>query len=218
MTLVDLSHEIYHHMPRVPVLPEVEISCVFRIADGKPLNSLHLAIPTHAGSHVDAPYHALDDGKTIEQFPLETFVGRGAVIPVQHGGGEAITAAELENSGVAVERGDILLLRSGWDAYFTSPEYLVHPYLSLEACDWIVERGVKLVALDWISPELPHTLRAPDFDYPAHRALLRHDVLIIENLRNLGAIVDGRWRIIALPLRVRGGDGAHTRVAAEPLH
>ncbi|HZU08231.1 MAG TPA: cyclase family protein [Chloroflexota bacterium] len=217
MTLIDLSQDIYDRMPRHPILPEVEVSCLFRIAEGKPLNISQLRIATHAGSHIDAPYHAFEHGRTIDQIPLDTFVGRGALITVQRGGGEAITAADLENSGVAVERGDILLIRTGWDARFTSPDYLMHPYLAEEACRWIVERGVKLVALDCLSPDLPVALRPPDFAYPAHRTLLGHDIPIIENLCNFGALEGRRFRFIALPLRVRGGDAGHTRAVAELL-
>lgn len=217
MTLVDLSQTIYHHMPRIPILPEVEVSCLFRITEGKPLNIAQLTIATHAGSHIDAPYHAFEEGRTIDQIPLDTFVGRGAVIPVQRAGGEAITAADLENSGVAVERGDILLVQTGWDAHFTSPEYLNHPYLHEEACRWIVERGVKMVALDFLTPDMPVAVRPPDFAYPAHRTLLGADVPIIENLCNFGAIDGARFRVLALPLRVRGGDAGHTRVVAESL-
>ena len=217
MTLVDLSHEIYHHMPRIAILPEVQVSCLFRIAEGKPLNISQLTIATHAGSHIDAPYHAFEHGRTIDQIPLDTFVGRGALISVQRSGGEAITAADLENSGVAVERGDILLVQTGWDTRFTSPDYAMHPYLAEEACRWIVERGVKMVALDFLSPELPLALRPPDFAYPAHRTLLGADIPIVENLRNFRALEGARFRVLALPLRLRGGDAGHARVVAEPL-
>src|SRR5215212_9160834 len=109
MALVDLSHDIYAGMPQVPILPDVEVSCLFRIAEGKPLNISKLTIASHAGSHIDAPYHAFEDGKTIDQLPLETFVGPAAVVPFKKQGGEAISPDDLENSGVRVERGDILL-------------------------------------------------------------------------------------------------------------
>jgi len=217
MALVDLSHDIYAGMPQVPILPDVEVSCLFRIAEGKPLNIAKLTIATHAGSHIDAPYHAFEEGRTIDQIPLDTFVGRGAVIPVQRGGGEAIAADDLENSGVRVERGDILLIQTGWDAHFTAPEYGSYPYLSAEACRWMVERGVKLVALDCLSPDMPMAMRPPDFAYPAHRTLLAADIPIIENLRNFGAVEGARFRVLALPLRIRGGDGGQARVVAEPL-
>jgi kynurenine formamidase len=217
MTVVDLSHEIYAGMPQVPILPPVEVSCVFSIAEGKALNISKVTVATHSGSHIDAPFHAFQDRPTIDQMPLDTFVGRGAVVPVSRQGGEAITAADLENSGVKVERGDLLLVQTGWDRRFTSPEYMSYPYLGEDACQWMVERGIKLVALDCLSPDMPLAMRPPDFGYPAHRTLLRADIPIIENLRNFGALEGARFRLIALPLRLRGGDGAQARVVAEPL-
>ncbi len=217
MTLVDLSNEIYPNMPQVPILPPVEVSCLFSIAEGHPLNIGKVTLATHAGSHIDAPYHAFQDAPTIDQLPLETFVGRGVVVPVQRQGGEAITAADLENSGVRVERGDILLFQTGWDTRFTSPDYMMFPYLGEDACRWMVERGIKMVGLDCLSPDMPLPLRPPDFAYPAHRTLLRANIPIIENLRNFGALAGARFRVIAVPLRLRGGDGAQARVIAEPL-
>ncbi len=217
MALIDLSHDIYTGMTQVPILPAVEVSCLFSIAAGKPLNIAQLSLATHAGSHVDAPYHAFEHGRKIDEIPPDTFVGRGVVVPVQRRGGEAIPAADFENSGVRVERGDILLVQTGWDAHFTGPEYLSYPYLSEEACRWMVERGVKVVALDCLSPDMPMAMRPPDFAYPAHRTLLAAEIPIIENLRNFAAVEGARFRVIALPLRVRGGDGGQARVVAEPL-
>jgi kynurenine formamidase len=217
MTLVDLSHELYSGMPQVPILPAVEVSCLFSIAEGKALNIAKVTLATHSGSHIDAPFHAFQDRPTIDQMPLDTFVGRGVAVPVQRRGGEAIPAADFENSGVKVERGDILLVQTGWDRHFTSAEYMSYPYLGEDACQWMVERGVKMVALDCLSPDMPMSMRPPDFAYPAHRTLLRADIPIIENLRNFGALEGSRFRVIALPLRIRDGDGAQSRVIAEPL-
>jgi kynurenine formamidase len=217
MTLVDLSHEIYAGMPQVPILPPVEVSCLFSIAEGKPLNISKVVVATHSGSHIDAPFHAFQDRATIDQMPLDTFIGRGAVVPVQRRAGEAIVASDLENSGVRVERGDILLVQTGWDQHFTADAYMSYPYLGEDACQWMVERGVKMVALDCLSPDMPMSMRPPDFAYPAHRTLLRADIPIIENLRNFGAVEGTRFRVIALPLRIRGGDGGQARVIAEPL-
>ena len=217
MTLVDLSHPIYTGMPKLPFLPEVQVSCLTRITEGAALNIGKYEIATHAGSHIDAPYHAFEDGKTIDQMPLETFVGPAAVIPFKLEPAQIITPDMLENSGVRVERGDMVFVHTGWDRYFGEDQYWMNPHLSKEACEWMVERGVKLVALDCVSPEMPLSLRPKDFAYPAHRTLLRADIPIIENLCNFGPISGRRVHVMALPLRLRGGDGGHARVVAGPL-
>src|SRR5438093_3350475 len=114
MEMVDLSRLIYEGMPKIPVLPAVHVQRCFSLEKGHALNVTELALPCHAGTHVDAPVHIVPNGKSIEELPLESFVGPGAVIAVQKRGGEQVTAADLENSGGRVNRGDIVMLYTGW--------------------------------------------------------------------------------------------------------
>ncbi len=74
-----------------------------------------------------------------------------------------------------------------------------------------------MVALDCMTPDMPVSLRPPDFAYPAHRTLLGAEIPIIENLRGFAAVEGARFRFVALPISVRGGDAGHTRAVAEPL-
>jgi kynurenine formamidase len=218
MEMVDLSHVIYDGMPKIPVLPDVHVKLFFSMEKGHPLNVTELAMPCHAGTHVDAPVHIVPNGKSIEQLPLESFVGPGAVISVKKKGGEQVTAADLENSRVPVSRGDILMLHTGWDEKFESAEYNLHPYLSVEAAEWMVKRGVKLFGIDCITVDLPTPLRPKGFDFPVHKMLLGNNVLIAENVTNLGKIVGKRTRILALPLKIKGSDAGHARIVAEILN
>ncbi len=215
MSIIDLSRIIYDGMPKIPVLPDVHVRRFFDLGKGHPLNVTEIHLPCHAGTHVDAPVHVVPNGKSIEELPLDAFVGPGAVIPVEKGGGEEVTAADLEGSGVPVDPGDVLMLHTGWDAKFESDEYNMHPYLSVDAAEWIVERGVKLFGIDCITVDLPTPLRPKGFDFPVHRTLLGNDVLIAENVTNLGAIAGRKNRIMALPLKVQGSDAAHARIVAE---
>jgi kynurenine formamidase len=166
---------------------------------------------------VDAPVHIVPNGKSIEELPLESFIGPGATISVQKRGGEQVAAADLENSGVPVNRGDILMLHTGWDEKFEGPDYNLHPYLSVDAAEWIVRKGVKLFGIDCITVDLPTPLRQQGFDFPVHKTLLGNGVLIAENVTNLGAIVGKKTRILALPLRIKGSDAGHARIVAEVL-
>jgi arylformamidase len=140
------------------------------------------------------------------------------VISVKKKGGEQVTAADLENSRVPVSRGDILMLHTGWDEKFESAEYNLHPYLSVEAAEWMVKRGVKLFGIDCITVDLPTPLRPKGFDFPVHKMLLGNNVLIAENVTNLGKIVGKRTRILALPLKIKGSDAGHARIVAEILN
>jgi len=215
MTMIDLSRIIYDGMPKIPVLPDVHVRKCFDLAKGHPLNVTEMTIPCHAGTHVDAPVHIIENGRSIEQMPLDSFVGRGVVISVQKAGGEEVTAKDLEGAGVTVNRGDILMLHTGWDQKFESPDYNVHPYLSPDAAQWIVDHGVKLFGIDCITVDLPTPMRPKGFDYPVHKILLGNDVLIAENVTNLGELVGKESRILAFPLKVKGSDAAHARIVAE---
>ena len=218
MEMVDLSRVIFDGMPKIPVLPDVHVKRFFSLEKGHPLNVTELSLPCHAGTHVDAPVHIVPGGKSIEELPLDAFVGGGAVIAVKKEGGQEITAKDLEHSGVAVGRGDILMLYTGWDEKFESPEYNMHPYLSVDAAEWMVRKQIKMLGVDCITVDLPTPLRPKGFDFPVHKTLLGNDVLIAENVTNLGGIVGRKTRIMAFPLRVKGSDAGHARIIAEILN
>ena len=218
MEMVDLSRVIYDGMPKIPVLPDVHVNQCFSLSKGHALNVTEISLPCHAGTHVDAPVHIVANGKSIEEIPLESFVGPGAVIPVQKKGGEEVTAKDLEDSGVTVNRGDIVMLFTGWGAKFESPDYNLHPYLSVDAAEWLVNKGVKLFGIDCITVDLPTPLRPKDFKFPVHKTLLGNEVLIAENVTNLGTIVGKKSRILAFPLMIKGSDAAHARIVAEILN
>jgi kynurenine formamidase len=218
MEMVDLSRVIYDGMPKIPVLPDVHVQKCLSLDKGHPLNVTELSLPCHAGTHVDAPIHIVPDGKSIEELPIESFIGPGAVIRVSKSGGEEVTASDLENSGVAVNAGDILMLYTGWDEKFESPDYNLHPYLSVDAAEWMVKKRIKMFGIDCITVDLPTPLRPKGFDFPVHRMLLGNGVLIAENVTNLGSIVGRTSRILALPLRVKGSDAGHARIVAEILN
>lgn len=217
MEIVDLSRAIYDGMPKIPVLPEVQVKKFLSLEKGHPLNVTEIALPCHAGTHIDAPLHIVPNGKSIDQLSADSFIGAGAVVSVKKQGGEAVTAQDMEQAGVDVRRGEILLLHTGWDEKFESPDYNLHPYLSVDAAQWIVEKGVKLFGIDCITVDLPTTLRPKGFDFPVHRILLGNGVLIGENLTNLGKIAGRKTRIVALPLKIQGSDAGHARIIAEIL-
>jgi len=205
-------------MPKIPILPDVHVQKFLSLEKGHPLNVTELSLPCHAGTHVDAPVHIVPNGKSIDELPLECFTGNGAVISVKKKGGEEVTATDLESSDVAVKRGDILMLHTGWDDKFDSPDYNLHPYLSVDAAEWMVKRGIKMFGIDCITVDLPTPLRPKGFDFPVHRILLGNNILIAENVTNLASIVGKQTRILALPLRVKGSDAGHARIVAEVLH
>ena len=127
MEMVDLSRLIYDGMPKIPILPDVHVQKFLSLEKGHPLNVTELSLPCHAGTHVDAPIHIIPNGKSIEELPLDAFVGAGAVIGVKKKGGEEVTAKDFESSGVQVNHGDILMLYTGWMKNSTVPTTICIP-------------------------------------------------------------------------------------------
>ncbi len=130
MEMVDLSRLIYDGMPKIPVLPDVHVQKVFQSREG-PSAQCHriVACPVMPALTSTRRFISCQTANRSKQLPLDAFVGAGAVIGVKKKGGEEVTAKDLEISGVAVNRGDILMLYTGWDEKFDSPDYNLHPYL-----------------------------------------------------------------------------------------
>ena len=215
MPFVDLSQPIYAGMPRIPVLPEVDFQPLRRTEKGDPLNISELRIATHAGTHVDAPWHFVPTGRTIDQIPLDQLWGSAVIVPIQRGPGELIEPADLENSPERIRAGDIVVLATGWSDKFESEAYDLHPYPSEAAALWLAERQIKMLAVDMVTVDMPASLRPAGFTYPVHHALLEHDILIIENVANLQSLAGRRVNLYAFPLKIRGADGGQARVVAE---
>lgn len=213
--LIDLSIGIEEGMDRLPILPEVKVELLRALKDGAPLEIRHLSLATHVGTHMDAPAHAIAGAKTIDQVPLDRVCGAGVVIPVRPQPGEAITLAMVQAAGLEIADGDIVLLDTGFAKRIGTKEYHYNPYLAQDLCDHLVAKHVKLVGVDCVTVDMPLQLRPPDFAYPAHRTLLGHEILIIENLGDLTAVSGKRLRIFAFPLRITGSDAGHVRVVAE---
>lgn len=215
MTLFDLSHPIWPGMPKIPVLPDVELDTVTAIADGAPMNISAVRLALHIGTHVDAPVHIVEGGLSIDQIPLDRFDRPAVVSTVNRKPGEEIGVADILDGGPAPEPGDYLLLHTGWDEKFDSADYDDFPSISPEAAEWAVARGVSLIGSDTLTPDLPVHRRGAGFTFPVHRTLLSAGVLIAENLRNLSPLAGQRVRVRAFPLAVRGGDAGPARIVAE---
>lgn len=214
MALTDLSHVVATGMTQVKVLPPVRVSRIMSMTEGAPLNVQEICIASHSGTHIDAPLHALPSGASLDQLPLEAFFGPAVVIPVDRRGGEAIEPGDLASADV--RRDDIVLVATGWDRFFGDPEtYYLHPFLSDAAADWLVERRVKMLAMDVLSPDRPMALRDAGFAYYVHRRLLGSGILIAENLRGAAPLGARRARAYAFPLSYRDGDAGPVRFVLE---
>jgi len=166
---------------------------------------------THTGTHMDAPRHFIKGGKTIEQIEPERFVGDAFLldlsdVPEFH----PVTAVEIEDRiPQKVER---LILRFGWDKHIgTNKYYTDHGFLTPDAAELLLNRGVKLLGMDTPQPDNPKDGRGSPDDGKIHKILLGNECLLLEYLANLSEVKEGECMLIAAPLKLKDGDGAPAR-------
>ena len=201
--LYDVSVPLAAGLPAYPGNPEFELQPVKRIADGASSNVSRIVIGTHSGTHVDAPRHSFDEGSGVDAMRLDVLVGRARVLEFDRTDGIALQ--DLESSGLDAD--ERVLLKTGnssrWNERQFYPDYA---YLAESGARYLVDRGVRLVGIDYLSIE---QFKKPGA--PAHRALLSAGVIIIEGL-NLSGVGPGIYEMYCLPLPVTGADGAPARV------
>jgi arylformamidase len=201
--LLDVSVPLSSGMPTYPGNPEFELHPVKRIARGDTANNSRLTMGTHTGTHVDAPWHFLDEGVGVEGLRLDLLIGRTRVVEVNKRGG--IGAEELAEAGLREDLRVLLKTPNSalWNGEGFHTEYT---HLTEAGARYLVEQGVKVVGIDYLSVEQFKKAGAP-----AHRTLLGQSVVIIEGL-NLSEADPGMYEMYCLPLRIPGADGAPARV------
>ncbi|HEV2642448.1 MAG TPA: cyclase family protein [Candidatus Elarobacter sp.] len=187
-----------------PGNPAISVTLQQAVASGAGANVSRIDFGSHTGTHVDAPRHFFDDGIPVDRIPLDLLMGPARVL--QFGDDvSAVGRAHLEPYDLnGVER---LLLRTRNSAYLTQDPafHQDYTYLAPDAAEYLVEKGVKLVGVDYLSIEQFHSGH-----HLTHLTLLRANVVIVEGL-NLDAIAPGAYELRCLPLRIEGCDGAPAR-------
>ena len=172
----------------------------------------------HYGTHVDAPIHFIREGATIETAPLNKLMGPAGLIELSdHCKAVGIESKTLEDRGRHIERGDIVVLRTGWSdkSWGQDSFWRDGPWLTPDAADWLVERGVKAVVYDFSEEYVVHLgHHFQGKDCVVHHKILGEEIYNIEYVHQLGLIERPRLTIVALPLKLVGLDGSPARVLA----
>src|SRR4051795_9925618 len=183
---------------------------------------------THNSTHVDAPWHynSTIDGRraqTIDELPLEWFHAPGVVIDAtDRSDGEALSAADVEERlPRPLEPLDIVLVRSGRDAFLTALDYMARgPGVTAEATHWLYERGVRVMGIDAWGWDAPLNMQAAEAKEKGERGIFwaAHQADIpycqIERLANLAALPQTGFEVACFPLRIVGGSAGPARVVA----
>jgi len=203
--VIDISVSLRNGMPVWPDSRGFRVDRTMSIADGDEANVSLLTCDVHAGTHVDAPHHFLEDGATVDQLSLDALIGPAYVASLDLVA--AISASDLDELALPVGAKRLLLhtrnSQSWGQARTEFPESCVA--LDADAAQWIVGRGIRLVGIDGLSIQ-----RYGD-DPEVHRILLAAGVVVVEGL-DLRGVEEGVYELICLPLKIAGAEGAPARV------
>lgn len=177
------------------------------IERGDEVNESRLDMDVHVGTHIEGPLHFIDGGAPVESIPLETLIGPAHVELVADA--DDVGPDELSGVPEGVER---LLIRTRNSDEWHGDEPFRTDYVALtqEGARRVVERGIRLVGIDYVS------IQRFDDDPETHRILLRGGVTILEGL-HLADVAPGTYRLVCLPLRLEGTEASPARAILEPM-
>lgn len=205
MRTYDITLTISPDLPTWPGDPGVELERVEKIEDGSNANVSRVGMGVHTGTHVDAPFHFLQDGTTVDKLDLSLLTGRAYVLHLPDV--EVITAAVLEEAQIPPRTRRVLFKTRNSDLWVKEEPGFQTDFVGLseDGAEYLVRRGVKLVGVDYLSVAPFKNSR------PTHEKLLEAGVVIVEGL-NLSEVSQGRYTIYCLPLKLANSDGAPARV------
>lgn len=203
MEFHDVTLPITNSLITWPGDPSVVIRKTCSISLGSACNVSEINFGSHTGTHIDAPYHFEENGNTVDQIPLRYLIGKASVFAVnteEKIGRDAVASLNL----AGVER---ILFKTKNSTYWNLPEFKKDfVYITKEAARYLVDCRIKLVGMDYLSVEKFGNEHAD-----THHVFLSNGVVIIEGL-DLRRVEPGDYELIALPLRIPGGDGSPARV------
>lgn len=205
MTIYDISLSISPNLPTWPGDPGLQLELFQSMDKGAHANVTKISSSLHLGTHVDAPRHFINDGSTVEQLPLDVLTGPCYVTQLPDGI-EAITSEVLDRTEITSEMKRVLFGTSNSHYWAKGESTFQTDFVAIteDGAEWLVERGVQLVGVDYLSV-------APYSEpIPTHVVLLKAGVVIVEGL-NLSNIMRGFYDLYCLPLKIVGSEGAPAR-------
>jgi arylformamidase len=205
MNIYDITLPITPGMPVWPGDPAVVLERVSSMDAGAHDNVSRLACSVHAGTHVDAPHHFLNDHRTVEALSLDVLTGPAQVTQIPEEV-DLITAAILEGAEIPPGTTRLLLKTRNSKIWQRAENGFVRDFVgvSLDGAEWLVQAGVQLVGIDYLS------IAPYKQSIPTHQALLKPGIVILEGV-DLSLVSPGIYDLYCLPLKLVGSDGAPAR-------
>ena len=201
----DISQTLRPDLPVWPGDTAFSFERTWKMEDSSPVNVARMTLSTHSGTHADAPLHYAADGLDAAGMNLSPYLGECLVIDAR-GVSNEIDIGDLPH----IDSADRVLFRT-WDAFPHDQWRSDWLPIAPETVEWLALQGVRLIGTDApsVDPQDSKTMAA-------HLAVLDHDLRILEGLV-LDDVPEGRYELIALPLKVAGGDAGLCRAILRGL-
>jgi len=212
MSTLDLTLTISKNLPMFPGSPKPQfISWSTINKDGYNLELLFLS--SHSGTHMDAPYHFIKNGKKIHEIPVSRLTSNAILIKLRKKANQAISKNDItkfEKKYGIIQKNATIVFVTGWQKNLQSKHYFEkNPGLSVSAAKYLVSKKINLVGIDSPSIDLGNNTK-----FSVHQILSKNDILIVENLTNLEKIPKNHFKLVVLPLKLKDATGSPVRAIA----
>lgn len=207
MKIIDISgaleNEMWSYDPPIPKVCIEQVASIDKIG----WEAHQISFATISGTYLEASAHLLRGGRTIDQLKPEELIKEAVVIrvpekkPLEH-----ITVEDLKSNKVKINKGDALLIYTGWDKMWNKENFVKEsPHFTKKSMNWIIERGISILGLDIPCSEDPQNRE------DLNSALFKSGALLLAPVVNLAQISRSRLKLIALPLKIKGVSGSPCR-------
>ena len=209
MKIIDLTLTISEKIPTFPGSPQPNfINWESIEKDGYNLELLFLS--THTGTHIDAPFHFVKNGKKIHEIAPERLVNEAVLIRIGKNSNRSISKTDIQNfeqKNGKIENGSTVIFYTGWQKNLNKEFYFTeNPGLSVSAAKYLVSKKINMVGIDSPSIDL-----GTDSKFSVHHVLAKNNILIVENLANLNKIKSNNFHLITSPLKLKNATGSPIR-------
>tara|TARA_B100000953_G_scaffold34608_1_gene27264 strand:+ start:326 stop:973 length:648 start_codon:yes stop_codon:yes gene_type:complete len=212
MKLLDLTLTVSENIPTFPGSPQPSFVQDKNIKNDGYYSEL-LFLSSHTGTHLDAPYHFLENGAKIHEISLKRLVSNAILVKSRKKGDQLITKTDIhkfEKKHGKIPSGSTVIFWTGWQKMIKNSSYFIrNPGLSVAAAKYLVSKKINLVGTDSPSIDL-----GKDKRFPVHHIFSKNNILIVENLANLEKIRSSKFHFVVLPLKLKGATGSPVRAIA----
>ncbi len=208
---IDITIPLRDNMVRGPGVDPTRITRINDVTKGDPVTMSKMTVISHTGTHIDAPLHFFRGGKSMDDMPLEAFVGPARVIEIK----DKVSVKVDELIPYNIQKGERILFKTlNSDRVYKTDEFIEdYVYISSEAARFLTDKRISIIGLDYISIG---TFSSKENILETHEAFLGNDIWIIEGI-NLAGVNAGDYELVCLPIKLEKGDASLARAILRPL-